>query len=249
MIKYHGTPFGGSNQEAAEALIGKHAFVSFAAPNQLEIAMSVCQSVAFDNGAFSAWRSGKVINWDDYFRWVECYVGHPRFDWAIIPDVIDGGEEANLELIRRWHVWFGKDDCYGVPVWHMHESADKLKALVSAYRRIAIGSSAEYAKVGSASWHARMQWAMQYICGSNGYPKTKVHMLRGLNPAVFCKYPFASADSTNAGRNCNMDTRWTGVYAAPSPSWRARVIMARTESFNSTEKFELEEKTTDLFGE
>ena len=54
MIKYHGTPFGGSKSEAAEALIGRHAFVSFAAPDQLDICLSVCQSIALDNGAFSA---------------------------------------------------------------------------------------------------------------------------------------------------------------------------------------------------
>ncbi len=102
MIKYHGTPFGGSNQEAAEALIGRHALISFAAPQQLEVALEVCQSVVLDNGAFSAWKSKRIIEWDDYFKWVEKIMYHPRLDWALIPDVIDGDEEANYKLIARW---------------------------------------------------------------------------------------------------------------------------------------------------
>lgn len=254
MIKYHGTPFGGSNQEAAEALIGRHAFVSFASPQQLQVALEVCQSVAFDNGAFSAWKSDKVIDWDDYFRWVQKYQRHPRLDWAIIPDVIDGDESANLKLISRWTQWFHADAIpLGVPVWHMHESDVKLKWLATAYPRLAIGSSAEYATVGSCEWHQRMNWAMGLICDANGQPRTKIHMLRGLDPAVFTMYPFASADSTNAARNCNIKSAWKGTYAPPSNSWRARVIMARTEAYNSSESWEMPlpewMRGDDLFGE
>jgi hypothetical protein len=238
MMKYHGTPFGGSNQEAAEALIGRHAFVSFAAQQQLEVALEVCQSVALDNGAYSAWKGGKPIEWDDYFKWVERYLHHPRIDWAVIPDVIDGDEAANQALLDRWALWFGPAaKTFGVPVWHMHESAEKLLALTEEYPRVAFGSSAEYAAVGCEAWHKRMNWAMRLIC-ANGRPRAKIHMLRGLNPDVFSRYPFASADSTNAGRNCNIQKAWNGTYAPPSNSWRARVIMARIESRNSADRWD-----------
>ena len=238
MIKYHGTPFGGSASEAAEALIGKHAFVSFAHPNQLDICIEVCQSIALDNGSFSAWKSGKAIQWDDYFRWAQKLMRHPRVDWSIIPDVIDGDEEANLKLISRWSEWFHQDAMsFGVPVWHMHESDTKLKYLSHAYKRIAIGSSGEFSCVGDYKWHQRMNWAMKLIC-IDGQPKCKIHMLRGLDPSVFTMYPFSSADSTNAGRNCNIDTPWSGTYPPPSPSWRARVIMAKIESQNSCGYYE-----------
>lgn len=238
MIKYHGTPFSGTNGEAAEALVGRHAFVSYAAPDQLQICLDVCQSVALDNGAFSAWKSGKVIDWYDFFRWAQQYVRHPRVDWAIIPDQVDGDEEANLKLIARWHEWFHTDAMsFGVPVWHMHESDTKLKYLAHAYKRIAIGSSAEFSQVGSAKWHRRMHWAMRLICDENGQPKTKIHMLRGLDPTVFQMYPFASADSTNAARNCGMDSAWRGTYSPTTTGWRARVIMAKTEAFNSAPCF------------
>ena len=239
MIKYHGLPFSGTNQEAAEALIGRHAFCSFAATQQLELGLEVCQSIALDNGAFSAWKSNKSVNWDDYFRWAESLMRHPRVDWAIIPDVIDGGEDDNLRLIHRWRQWFGSDAAtFGVPVWHMHESDTKLKYLTQEYRRIAIGSSGEFSVVGSHTWNERMQWAMRLICDEKGRPKTKIHMLRGLDISVFTQYPFASADSTNAARNCMVGERWKGTYAPPSNSWRARVIMARTEAHNSAPTFQ-----------
>ena len=234
MICYHGTPFGGSNQEAAEALIGRHALVSYMHPQQLEVSIEVCQSICLDNGAFSAWRSGKVINWDDYFRWVEQYVNHPRVDFALIPDVIDGSDEDNDGLLTRWHQWFGnKSRVFGVPVWHMNESADRLIRFCSEFPRVAIGSSGEFSRVGSKEWHDRMGWVMSKICDGRGHPISKIHMLRGLDPKVFSRYPFHSADSTNAGRNCNIESAWKGTYAPPSNSWRARVIMARTEAHNA----------------
>ena len=238
MIHYHGTPFGGTNSEASEALIGRHAFVSFAAQQQLQVALDVCQSVALDNGAFTAWKQGKNLDVQAYMTWAAGLMRHPRVDWAIIPDVIEGGEDANQQLMDEWDAFFGPDArTFGVPVWHMHESSDKLGYLLTHYPRLAIGSSAEYSTVGTKAWHERMEWAMSFICDENGLPKSKVHMLRGLNPAVFTKYPFASADSTNAARNCNMDTRWNGVYAPPTTGWRARVIMARIESHTSAERF------------
>lgn len=248
VIKYHGTPFSGTNGEAAEALVGRHAFVSFAAPSQLDICLEVCQSVALDNGAFSAWRSGKVIEWNDYFEWAQKLMRHPCVDWAVIPDVIDGDEEANLKLMARWSEWFHTDALsFGVPVWHMHESDTKLKYLAHAYKRIAIGSSAEFSQVGSYKWHERMTWAMKLICDDQGQPKTKIHMLRGLDPEVFKSYPFASADSTNAGRNCGMDGAWNGTYAPSTTGWRARVIMAKIESFNSSHALNEKQFTGDLF--
>lgn len=248
VIKYHGTPFSGTNGEAAEALVGRHAFVSFAAPSQLDICLQVCQSIALDNGAFSAWRSGKVIDWNDYFAWAQKLMRHPRVDWAVIPDVIDGDETANLKLMARWSEWFHTDALsFGVPVWHMHESDTKLKYLAHAYKRIAIGSSAEYSQVGCYAWNERMTWAMKLICDDNEQPKTKIHMLRGLDPSVFQMYPFASADSTNAGRNCGMDGAWNGTYAPKTTGWRARVIMASIESFNSADKLGTNEFNGQLF--
>ena len=46
--------------------------------------------------------------------------------------------------------------------------------------------------------------------------------------------------------NCNMDTRWNGVYAPPTTGWRARVIMARIESYTSAPRFAQEDKNEEI---
>lgn len=102
MIHYHGLPI--SPQTAALAAVsGGHAFVSFADQHPLGLAMEACQSFAVDNGAFSAWRGGApVTDWSAYYGWVADVRRHPSFDWAVIPDVIDGGEAENDALLREW---------------------------------------------------------------------------------------------------------------------------------------------------
>lgn len=248
MIQYHGAPLSGSNTEAASALVGRHAFVSYYAPDQMDICLSVCQSIAIDNGAFSAWKSGKPVDWDKFYDWVEQYIRHPMVDFVVIPDEIEGDEEANYKLIAGWFKRFhGHDYHKGVPVWHMHESDTKLSYLAQSHQRIAIGSSAEFSQVGSYKWHQRMNWAMKILCDKNGQPETKIHMLRGLDPDVFTMYPFASADSTNAARNCGIDKAWSGTYAPTTTGWRARVIMQRIEQFNSAERWTPQEFTQELF--
>ncbi len=53
MIHYHGTPVGGTRQDACRFLAGRHALVPFARQDDLGIALEVCQSVVLDNSAFS----------------------------------------------------------------------------------------------------------------------------------------------------------------------------------------------------
>lgn len=229
MIHYHGlpiTPF----DAAAQVLAGRHAFVNHTQPQGWEVAVEVCHSIALDNGAFGRWKSGNpVIEWADFYRWCERLFRFPSCDWAVVPDVIDGDEAANDRLLAEWP--FGRDR--GVPVWHMHESVERLARLAAAWPRIAIGSSAQYAKVGTEPWWDRMALAMSALTDAEGYPRVRIHGLRMLNPAVFTKIPFASADSTNVGRNVNIDKRWTGTYAPPTSGWRAQVIAARIEAQNA----------------
>ncbi len=118
MIHYHGTPIT-PDVAAIEALRAGHAFVSFNRPDQLGVAVEVCQSFAIDNGAFSAWRAGAAVtDWSGYYTWARDCMRIPSCDFAVIPDVIDGDEEANDALLAEWTLprWFG------APVWHMHES-------------------------------------------------------------------------------------------------------------------------------
>lgn len=50
---------------------GRHAFISFANPGQINLAPDVTQSFALDNGAFSFWTKNRVVDWNEYYRFVE----------------------------------------------------------------------------------------------------------------------------------------------------------------------------------
>ena len=103
MIHYHGGPIT-PDTCAIRAWKARHAFISFAHHSQLNLASEICQSFAVDNGAFTAWKAAgrNKIDWSDYYGFVEKWKRHPRFDFAIIPDVIDGGEEENDALLAEW---------------------------------------------------------------------------------------------------------------------------------------------------
>jgi len=185
MIHYHGMPITPATA-AAKAVDAGHSFVSFAHPDQLSIAIELCQSFAIDNGAFSAWKSGNPVkDWDAFY------------DWAL-----------NLKKV--------------------------LEQLANTYVRVCIGSSGEFATVGSQAWWSRIGQAMRILCDEMGRPMCKLHGLRMLDPAIFTKLPFASADSTNIGRNIGIDNNWkVGNYLPPTKEMRAAVMRSRIESHNA----------------
>ena len=232
MIHYHGLPITPATA-ALRAITGGHAFVSFRHPDQLTIALEVAQSFAVDNGAFSAWRSGKPItDWSEFYDWVAELHRYPNFDFAVIPDVIDGDEQANDDLLAEWP-WRDSAPHIGAPVWHLHESLDRLDRLVK-WPRICLGSSGEFSSIGTDSWWQRMAQAMDIICDKKGRPVCKVHGLRMLNPDIFTRFPFASADSTNIGQNIGIDSAWRGTYTPPTKEARAAIMRERIESDQSS---------------
>lgn len=234
MIHYHGLPI--TPQTAAVSAVGGgHAFISFRHKDQLGTAVEVCQSFAVDNGAFSAWRAGEPItDWSEFYKWAEMCMRHPSCDFAVIPDVIDGCEMINdLTLyacpLPRW---------FGAPVWHMHESLERLERLAAGWHRVCIGSSGEFSMPGSPAWWDRIDAAMGVVCDADGYPKCKLHGLRMLNPKVFSRIPLASADSTNIGRNVGIDKNWSnGNYLPPTKEARAMVMRSRIEAVNSPSRW------------
>lgn len=230
MIHYHGTPIGGTRQDAARFLIGRHAFVSFARPDDLAVAMECCQSFALDNGAFTLWKKGGKVDVVAYHAWVHSIAGHPGVDFCIIPDVIDGTEQENVDLVTLWLRMGSRVKC--VPVWHLHESLEWLDYLVSHFQLVAIGSSGQWSQPGTRQWWVRMGQAMAVACDKDGRPRTKLHGLRMLDPAIFTRLPFASADSTNAAVNGGSVARF-GMYVPPTAAQRAEVIAERIESNNS----------------
>lgn len=228
MIHYHGTPVSGKRLDAITFLTGRHAFVTFSNPDDLPIVMEVCRSFALDNGAYSVWRKGGRLDVAGYYRWVEKVQYHPRFDFAIIPDVIDGSEKENATLVAQWP--FGS--FRGVPVWHLHESLEWLRFLAGSYPRVALGSSGDYSFPGTPNWWCRLAEVMNEICNQHGQPYCKLHGLRMLNPDIFTRLPLASADSTNAVRNGNLITRF-GIYPPTTVGQRMSVIADRIEANQS----------------
>jgi len=230
VIHYHGVPLSGPATNLAKILPRRHAMVSFAHPGPIQAVANVCQSFSLDNGAFSAWKSGHPIkDWGPFRDWLSMWTSHPGCDWFLIPDVIDGSEEDNDRLVDLWH---GE----GVPVWHLHESTERLDRLVSQWPRVALGSSGAYASIGTADWWGRMAEAMVVACDEQGRPRTKLHGLRMLDPTIFSHLPLASADSTNVARNMGLDSRWSrGPYAPVSTETRAAILMERIEVHASAE--------------
>ena len=230
MIHYHGTPIGGSRQDVARFLVGRHALVPFPRQDDMGAVSELCQSFCLDNGAFSVWKKGGVLDVDGYAAWVRQWCRHPGFDWALIPDEIEGDEKTNDAQIDDWQdAGLAR---YGVPVWHMHESISRLERLAGEWRTVAIGSSGQWPTPGTREWWKRIGAAMNAICDADGVPACRLHGLRMLNPAVFERIPLSSADSTNAAVNCGSASRF-GMYVPATSSQRAAVIADRIESANS----------------
>lgn len=230
MIHYHGTPIGGTRQDGARFLQGRHALVPFSYPDDMPIVADVCKSFVFDNGAFTTWKQGKPMDVKGYYKWVEEWHKHPGFQWALIPDVIDGDEADNDKEIQAW--CDTGPALYGVPVWHLHESLDRLVRLCEEWTTVALGSSGQWPNPGRQDWWHRMAEVMNAICDSEGRPAAKLHGLRMLDPDIFTRLPLTSADSTNAAVNCGSLNRF-GIYKPPTAAQRAAVIAERIESHNS----------------
>ena len=190
MIHYHGTPL--TPRAELYKMAGKHFCVSFAHPADAQVCLQIGQSIMWDNGAFSVYTQGKTFNQSKYYTWLEDKLGHPH--WAVIPDVIDGDEQQQKDLLLTWPF----NISLGAPVWHMAMSLHYLEFLCDRYPRVCFGSSGKYWEVGSDSWCSRADEAFNRIAKNNYIPC--IHMLRGLAQAGK-RWPFASADSVNVARN------------------------------------------------
>lgn len=180
MIHYHGTPI--TPRAALAPMIGRHFCVSHAAPNDLMWCMKHGASVMLDNGAFSAWTRGATPDWPAFYAWAEPHAVHPH--WAVIPDVIDGDEEANDALLAACTL----PREIAAPVWHLHESLDRLARLSDGYPRICFGSSGAYASPGTAAWRGRIDAAWDALAKTGRRPW--VHMLRAMSEAGAGPWPF-----------------------------------------------------------
>lgn len=227
MIHYHGGPIT-PDPCAIKAWKARHAFISFAADQQIGLAAEICQSFALDNGEFSRWKAGSPTNWPAFYRWVAHWKRHPGFDFAVVPDVIDGSETENDALAAQWP--FARHE--GAVVWHVNESTERLVRLANTWPLVCIGSSGEYDVSTPSRFLGRMREVLPAILDGDGYPICKLHGLRMLNPTIFTKLPLSSADSTNVARNIGIDKAWRGTYQPTSKETRSAVLTERIESAN-----------------
>ena len=191
MIHYHGTPI--TPKHELDKMAGRSFCVSYARRDNAKWCLQNGQSIMWDNGAFSFYTRKTTVDWDGFYSWVEPLLAGAH--WAVVPDVIEGDIEQNLELIRQWP--HRKD--LACVVWHMDEPLGHLLKLRDmGFGKIAFGSSGKYWKVGNSDWCRRADEAFNTLTMTGPLPW--VHMLRGLRLAGE-RWPFASLDSTNVGRN------------------------------------------------
>lgn len=228
MKHYHGTPMGGTRDEVARFMRGRNILVPFPRPEDLPVAADVCRSFVFDNGAFTIWKQGGSLDVEGYTKWCELWHKHPGFDWALIPDVINGTDAENDAMLRDWPKGIS-----GVPVYHMHEKPERLVRLAADYPVVALGSSGAWPSPGTGGWWQRMATMMDAICDSDGRPACKLHGLRMMAPEIFTRLPLASSDSTNVAQNKSLIGRF-GIYCPPTASQRAATIADRIEAHNSS---------------
>ena len=227
MIRYHGGPCT-PIEAALELWSGRHALISFAYPQQIDFVAKHAHSFVMDNGAFSAWEHGSEVNWDDYAKWISEYQQHPGFDNCLIPDKIDGTEADNDDLLMWWE---GLDSLAtpGVPVWHMHESVERLERIIMSpaktYPVVAIGSSGEFSQPGTQRWWGRMALAMEKACDKNGRPLCRLWGLRQMDPTIFSHVPYSFVDSASISRNSGIDKGRPAAYRKLSPK-QAALMMA-----------------------
>ena len=227
MIHHHVTPI--TPMTALYELAGRHFMVSHMAPGDVERCHAIGQSVALDNGAFSAWKSGKATDWPRFYGWCDRWLDCPT-TWAIPPDVIDAPSQEQDALLTEWP--HGKRQA--APVWHMDEPIYRLCSLVDAgWRHICIGSTAEYAVVLSESWERRMDATWDQLART--FARTPpIHMLRGMQCSGL-RWPFASVDSSDIAQNHN---RPQNTPRAMADRWDAMQCPAKW-TIRETEQMEL----------
>jgi hypothetical protein len=194
-IHYHGTPI--TPIRVLETLAGEHFCVSYSRPTDLVRCAKIGQSLMLDNGAFSAWTQGKPItDWKPFYDWAMPWLDGPA--WLVLPDVVGGDWRETAKLIGEAPNELWRHQWKAAPVWHLHDPIERLLDMADWWPKICFGSSAEYAKVGSDSWHRRVTLAFNELTKRHRW--TQVHMLRGMR-CVRWGYPFYSVDSTDVARN------------------------------------------------
>ena len=198
-------------------LKGRNLLISYAYPKRVVEAHQVGQSVLLDNGAFTIWRQGSKADWPGFYAWCDEWLACPT-TWAIVPDVVDAGADAQDALLKEW-----PHGSRGSPVWHTDEPLNRLLCLVDEWPRVCIGSASIHL-INADNWRRVMDGVFNAVSRNGRLP-----WLHGLRmQGVSHEYPFGSVDSADVARNNNrtqnsvtsLCNRWDKVQ--PPVGWSMR---------------------------
>jgi hypothetical protein len=205
----HGTPITPTHK--LRELAGRSFCVSYADPRQArECALAVDWDgiLMLDNGAFTAWRQGDKapggvsfgLDCDRrrrgrrYQTWAREIMRWCPQARAVVPDVIGGTIEENLDLLADFSLPMARS----YMVWHLNEPLELLEDYADRFPLIAFGSCLEFDIQGArAAFADRVTDAIEVA--RHGRELREIHMMRGLS--VLADFDFDSADSTNIARN------------------------------------------------
>jgi len=195
-ICYHGTPV--TPKAQLYRMTGQNFCVSFAEPRDAEFCEAFGQSVLWDNGAFSAFTKGRVLDELSLYSWLEPRLRHPHR--AVVLDKIGGDVSEQREMTARWP--FSRSLSW--PVWHLDKPFDYLDELIDEWPAgVCLGSAGAYWEIGSESWLARMDDVFSHVSRKH----SNLPWLHGLRMlGHIANYPLASADSTNVAQNYGIAT-------------------------------------------
>lgn len=132
-----------------------------------------------DSGAYSAWNSGKVIDFDELCK----EAGSGRWDEAVALDVV-GDAQASLENARKMK----ERGLHVMPVFHFGEPWHILQAYKDEFGRI--GLSCRFGEPKAKS----MAWLDQ--CFSRAYP-SQFHSFGWVSEEMLMRFPFTTADTAS----------------------------------------------------
>lgn len=197
----HGTPLTPAAHFAE--LSGRSFCVSFADPRDSERAIEFVGRdgmLLLDNGAFSIWKStkGGAIDVAAYCSWASEIMARCPQAFGVFPDVIEGTETENLDLLHAVLDSGSLDPSRSYVVWHLNESLELLAYYADRFPRIAFGSALEFdVQTCRSAFHERATEALAVVRA--GAADASVHMMRGLGNLD--ALDFDSADSVNVARN------------------------------------------------
>lgn len=214
-----GTPI--TPNRLLHTLEGSSFCVSFAAPEQLNDCIELVgeeEILILDNGAFSIWRAKKegrklpkrlqFASQDayraDFWEWANFAQSRCPQAVAVIPDVIEGDEHANLlECSYAVRNEFAEFPERVMPIWHLNDSLEQLEKFARLFNFVGFGSCAQYdVQRNKRGYFERIREASAVLDRVEREHNRRpwVHLMRGLG--VFAQLTrFESADSCNVAIN------------------------------------------------